>query len=114
MEDIDYELLRTNIRNERIKKGLTQEQLANRLDTVSSYISDIETGRKKPSIRMLYLIASELGTGIDRLVFGNDHYHTDPFTKAVMKIFNQADENKKAFLFSLLKELSKAYDKYIK
>ena len=113
MDDLDFEFLRSNIRKERIRCEMTQEQLANQVDTVTSYISDIETGKKKPSVKMLYAISVALGTGIDRLIFGNDHYHTDPLTKEVMPIFEAADEKKRSFLLMALSDLSKDYDKCI-
>lgn len=113
MDDLDFEFLRSNIRKERIRCEMTQEQLANQVDTVTSYISDIETGKKKPSVKMLYAISVALGTGIDRLIFGNDHYHTDSLTKEVMPIFEAADEKKRSFLLMALSDLSKDYDKCI-
>ena len=113
MDDLDFEFLRSNIRKERIRCEMTQEQLANQVDTVTSYIRDIETGKKKPSVKMLYAISVALGTGIDRLIFGNDHYHTDSLTKEVMPIFEAADEKKRPFLLMALSDLSKDYDKCI-
>ena len=107
MDDLDFEFLRSNIRKERIRCEMTQEQLANQVDTVTSYISDIETGKKKPSVKMLYAISVALGTGIDR------HYHTDSLTKEVMPIFEAADEKKRSFLLMALSDLSKDYDKCI-
>ena len=49
------------LRELRIKAGLTQEELAARLDYNSSgYISRLELGEKKPSVDLLFAIAKAL------------------------------------------------------
>ena len=46
------------IRNE---KGLTQDDLADRLGINSPYISRLESGQKHPSLEMIWKIAKALG-----------------------------------------------------
>ena len=49
------------LRELRIKAGLTQEELAARLDYNSSgYVSRLELGSKKPSVELLFAIAKAL------------------------------------------------------
>lgn len=46
-------------------RGLTQAELANQIGTSSIYISQIETGRRAGSIKLLRKIATALGVDID-------------------------------------------------
>lgn len=59
------------LRMERIRRGVSQRALAARLGLSPSLISQIETGRSKPSVSTLYSLVNELGLSLDRL-FGED------------------------------------------
>jgi transcriptional regulator with XRE-family HTH domain len=55
-------------------RKLSLRDLADRLGVSPSLISQIETGRARPSVSTLYGIATELGVSIDDLLFiGTDH-----------------------------------------
>ena len=49
--------------------GLSLRVLADRLGISPSLISQVETGRAKPSVNTLYAMATELGVSIDELLF---------------------------------------------
>ncbi|HXF72855.1 MAG TPA: XRE family transcriptional regulator [Actinomycetota bacterium] len=55
------------LREERRRRGISQRDLAHRLGLSPSLISQIETGRSKPSVSTLYAIVTELGISLDRL-----------------------------------------------
>ena len=57
-----------NIKFQRIKKGLTQEQLGELTDISTKHITKIENAKVTPSSYMLYKIASSLSCSIDKLV----------------------------------------------
>lgn len=59
------------LRMERTRQGVSQRALAARLGLSPSLISQIETGRSKPSVSTLYSLVTELGLSLDRL-FGDD------------------------------------------
>jgi len=54
-------LVGENVRRIRLEKGLTQEQLAERSGFGQQYISDLERGRRNPTIVSLYELANALG-----------------------------------------------------
>jgi len=57
------------LRSLRVEAGLTQEELAARLDYNSSgYISRLELGEKKPSVALLFAIAKALNIRAWRIV----------------------------------------------
>lgn len=61
------------LREERVKSGLSQRELARRLGLSSSMMSQLESGVSKPSVGTLYAIVTELDVSLDRLIRGRDH-----------------------------------------
>ncbi|MFC1538077.1 helix-turn-helix domain-containing protein [Candidatus Latescibacterota bacterium] len=57
----EYEIIRQIIRA-RIEAGLTQKELAERIETKQSNVSRIESGNANPSIAFLKRIAKATGT----------------------------------------------------
>ena len=53
-----------NIKQARKKLGLTQEELANKLNVSSNYISAIECGKKTPKLEMFFKIADVLNVNL--------------------------------------------------
>jgi len=68
VEFMDYISIGRKIANGRNLKGLTQEELAEKINSNAGYISNIETGKKKPSLRMLINIVNILDISLDYLV----------------------------------------------
>jgi transcriptional regulator with XRE-family HTH domain len=58
------------LRAERERRGLSLRELARRLEISPSALSQIETGRSRPSVGTLYAIVSELDLSLDEL-FGS-------------------------------------------
>lgn len=56
------------LRQLRMRKGLTQVQLAERLGLDRSYLADIERGKRNVSIVNLEIIAKGLGLTLSRLL----------------------------------------------
>lgn len=57
----------TNIKEFRQKLGLTQEQLANRVDVRRETIVFLEQGKYNPSLKLAHDVAQALKTSIDKL-----------------------------------------------
>ena len=57
-----------NIKLERIRLGLTQEEVAEKLDFSSVYISNVESGKHKISLTNEYTFASFYGKTLDYLL----------------------------------------------
>jgi transcriptional regulator with XRE-family HTH domain len=53
----------------RLRQGIGLRELARRLDLSPSSISQIETGKIRPSVRTLYALASEFGVTVDEVLF---------------------------------------------
>jgi transcriptional regulator with XRE-family HTH domain len=61
--------LGSRIRAVRLRKGIGLRELARKLELSPSLISQIETGKIRPSVRTLYALASEFGVTTDELLF---------------------------------------------
>ena len=60
------------LREERVKAGISQRELARRLGLSASLISQLESGQSRPSVGTLYAIVTELGVSLDRVIRGGD------------------------------------------
>jgi len=57
-----------NVKIERIKQDLTQEQLAEKMDVSQNYIACIESGRQNMSLGKILELAKVLGVDIEKLL----------------------------------------------
>ena len=62
-----YADLGRKIKEERIQKGYTQEELGEKVDSTGSYIGQIERGERNASMAKIVLIAEALSVSIDYL-----------------------------------------------
>jgi transcriptional regulator with XRE-family HTH domain len=58
------------VRNLRKKSGWTQVELADILGVDRSYLSEIETGKKDPSLRVLKTLADGFGLSLPKFLRG--------------------------------------------
>jgi transcriptional regulator with XRE-family HTH domain len=65
----EYGAIGGHLREVRVARGLSLRALAERVGVSPSLISQVETGRARPSVRTLYAIASELRISLDELLF---------------------------------------------
>ena len=74
------------IRSARIRKGLTQEALAELLDITPIHLKNMESSRRKPSVPLLFEMMELLDFSVDALVFParqkNAVVHTDGLSDA--------------------------------
>ena len=67
--ETDLRQLGEAIRAARMKKGLTQEVLAERLDITPIHLKNIEGHRRLPSVPLLFELMKILDLSVDELVF---------------------------------------------
>lgn len=67
--DIDFIAIGRRIRHFRQKNRITQEELAFRIESTPAYISNIECGKKKPSLQKLAQISEALGVTINDFIY---------------------------------------------
>ena len=67
MSNSTVKIIQDNIRKYRLANNLTQEKLAELCDISHDYISEIERGKKTPSLKRLILIAEKLNVSLGQL-----------------------------------------------
>ncbi len=73
--DVNHDLdgIGERLREERVKSGISQRELARRIGLSASLVSQIEAGQSKPSVGTLYAMVTELDLSLDRLMRGDDY-----------------------------------------
>ena len=64
-------ILGNTIRTARMKKGYTQEELSEMLDITPGHLKHMESGKRKPSVPLLFQMMQLLDFSVDELVFPN-------------------------------------------
>lgn len=77
----EYSTIGDRLRQARKARGLSLRRLAGLLGVSPSLISQVETGRAKPSVNTLYALANELGISLDVLLFMD----TPPMTPSTLR-----------------------------
>lgn len=93
---INYKKLGRKIKEFRLSKGLSQEELAEKCNLSTSYISYIETGKKKINFSQLEKISNELNFSIDI------NSKTDE-KNSLIALLNKSSFREKHFLNKVLK-----------
>ena len=90
---MNYNKLGMKIRQERLKRDFTQEQLSELCGISSSYIGIIERGDKKLSIETLVKIATILDVSIDYLLSDSLQLSTDTRIQQISSIVSNLESN---------------------
>ncbi|MDD4795974.1 MAG: helix-turn-helix transcriptional regulator [Bacilli bacterium] len=105
-QDLSFEIAESII-NARIKKGMTQKELAKKLETQQSGVARLESGRNYPSFKTLEKIAKILGVKImNPLGVGGNNTATNYFNIPTEWFNNNAVvEHKSSMVNSVLYNL---------
>ena len=82
---VDYSLLGRRIAYLRRRKGLTQEQLAERADVTNNYISHIENCRSIPSLETVVKLCGALGVTPDELLLGTSTHEQNYLNSDILR-----------------------------
>lgn len=85
------DLFASALRSARIKRGLTQRALAERLNMSVRTIIEIERCRSSPKFETVMLLARELNISLDSIVFQN--MPTNTVSKSVVDFFAGKSES---------------------
>ena len=95
------------IREERIEKGYTQEELGEKIDSTGAYIGQIERGERSASMSKIVLIAQALNVSLDYLI-GN--FRFDQVNNIDVKIVQElkdATNRQKELMIEIIKIIKK-------
>ena len=101
-----------NIKNARMKKGFSQEQLAEILDITNTHISYLETDTKYPSLDMLIKIANALDVSADDLLVGELTHTSSSVGQELHAILQDCNHDEKEMLIRLLKFMKELFREF--
>ena len=68
------EFLKNNVKYYRSRLNLSQQELAEKCEVSTTYIGDIELGRKYPSLRTLIKVATVFDIPVHMLLIDSENY----------------------------------------
>ncbi len=89
------------IRQLRVKKGFSQEKLAELSELNTSYIGQVERGEKNPSVDTVYRIASALDVNLPDLFKNLAPSSDNSYAHKVYSLMLTMDEKHSKYLFDL-------------
>lgn len=85
------------IRNGRLDKNLTQEQLAEKLDCNLSYLGNIERGKNTPSLRLFIGIIRILNLSADKFIYPDSDSSNDTYQQ-LLRLLKQCTQKERKIL----------------
>ncbi len=82
--ELDFSIIGNRIQEARLKKGLTQEELAEMVDTNQKHISRIEAGWHRSNLDTVVAIAKALQISVDYLIADFDNGNDESNLKLIM------------------------------
>lgn len=108
-KNIDYTALGKRIKNKRIEKGFTQEQLGELCELSAAHIGHIERGTRILSVEVLFRISQALDTSIDWLVF--DSVENKHMLNEINSVLKDTDKTKVNTFLNTVRILADNIDK---
>ena len=100
--DINYEVLGLRIKDMRIKKGLTQDVLAEMVGCNTSHISNIENNYTKLSLNVLIAIANSLDVSVDYLLSSQLNNPSSILSQEIIIKLSHCDEADKEKIIKII------------
>ena len=104
---VDYKLIGKRIKLYRTKQGLTHEQVAERIDITTVYLSKIENGHAKPTLDLFASICGAIGCELPSLFCDTTPDSKSYQCEKVLELFRACAPEVKPIALTLLEELSK-------
>lgn len=106
MYKIDYNAMGKRIREKRLELGLTQEQLAEKVEISTSHVGEIERGTSICSLAVAVNIATVLNLNLDTLVKGVNVENVDT---AFSEILDTLPKNNKNLYIKICENIAETF-----
>ncbi len=94
----DYEIIGKRIKKERLKNQLTQEEMAEKIDTSVAYYSRLETGKTKINLKRLVEISDILDVTVGYFITGSNEKKQDYLDNEFTEILSKCTPKQKKFI----------------
>ena len=102
---MNYHLLGKNIKETRKSLKITQEQLAEKIEVSTVFISQIENGIRKPSLETVYKISIALNTKIDTLINQDVDNDINKDIDRLIKLLDMCSPKERDFVTDISQEM---------
>ena len=102
-ELLDFKLIGERIKSARKEKGYTQENISERLGVATVYLSRIETGKAKVSLKRLAEIAQILDKNISEFVTGTKFEEKTYLEKDMSNLLATCSKKKQRLIYNVAK-----------
>ena len=106
--DIDYKIIGQRIKEERRKKGWSQERLSEEIDVTTVYISRVERGTSQINLKRLAQISRVLGTSIEYLIGGTVTKAPNYLDKELYETLIHCTPDKQRLIYNIAQIVSNA------
>ncbi len=110
---MDSKILGKYIREYRKVKGLTQHELADRVNISHIAISAIERGASVPTADHLFDIALELDMSLDYLIYASSHFQNPHLPDELNELWSQVSERDRKVAFETLTTMVQSMQKNV-
>lgn len=106
---MDYYLIGLRIKELRLKRGMTQEQLAEKADISTNFLACIEIGKRKGSFETYSNIVNILNSSLDYITQDNiKSAKVNMLKKEMNEIFESCGEKNRELILELVKAVAKS------
>lgn len=110
---MDYYFIGQKIRKVRKSRGLSQEELSEKIGISTTHMSHIETGNTKLSLPVLVDLASVLEVRTDELLFDDTPAQRTAAMEAIAQILDECSTQQIYIIEELVKALKTALDQHL-
>ena len=100
---IDYKLIGERIKNARLKKSFTQEDLAEKLGISTAFLSRIERGNSQINLKRLVELCTILDINPGYIINGTDKNSKSYLNKEFEKLIENCPKDKLRMLYDIIK-----------
>lgn len=108
---VDYKAIGHRIKNARVKKNLTQEQLSEIISMSIPHISHIENGQTKASLESIVRIANALDASVDSFLYDNIAAAYKAYDKDFKDLLEDCSVKERQIIYETAQQLAKSIKK---
>lgn len=98
---VNFIIIGRRVREIRLQKQISQEILAEWIEMSATYISHIETAKKRASLETLVKIANALGTTVDQLLSGNQENDQEEYKEELVQLVGDCTSYEKRVIYEI-------------
>ena len=98
---LNYIIIGRRVKESRLKKGISQANLAEQINMSVSYISRIETAKKQASLEALVRIAKVLGVTMDHLLKSNQTNDSEEYQVDMVRLIEDCTSYEKRVVYEI-------------